>query len=98
MLGFFAVISNLPVFSFQASEVSLGFTVSGLIVLLLGFYVQEDELAFWSIRSNISKRLRRGIGISLLAFVFLFFVPIIYTTVWPCNGLFVYRTRMVWSQ
>ena len=92
MLGFFVVISNLfdvisnrPVFSFQAGEVSLGFTMSGLIVLLLGFYVQENESAFWSIRSRISKRLRRGIGISLLLFVFVFFVPIIYATVWPCG-------------
>jgi hypothetical protein len=89
LLGFFVVISNLLAFSILEAEVSLGFTVSGLIVLLLSFYVQEDESAFWSIQGNVSKKLRIGIGISSLLFVFLFFVPIIYATVWPCYGYYV---------
>jgi hypothetical protein len=61
------------------SEASLGFLVSGCIVLLLSAYakqVGEQNLGFWSIRNSFSRKLRRIVGIFLLVWAFVFYFPL----------------------
>ena len=62
------------------AEACLGFLVSGTIVVLLSFYakqVGEENLGLWGVRSTLSRKMRRIIGVFLLVWAFVFYFPLI---------------------
>ncbi|MDH2901802.1 MAG: hypothetical protein PXY39_12610 [archaeon] len=60
-----------------AEEACLALVVTGGILVLLSFYITENESAIWSVQSKIAKTIRMGVASFLFSFLFVFFLPLV---------------------
>jgi hypothetical protein len=85
----------LATYELVEAEACLAFVVGGCIVLLLSVYanqVGEENLGMWSIRSSLSRKLRRFVGIFLLVWAFVFYFPL--APVYVGSALFPYTSSL----
>lgn len=82
------LLGSSPPTSLLAKESCLAFILTGGVLVLLSYYIAENEIAIWNVRSRPAKIIRIGVALVIFSFLFVFVLPLIpfKIAVPPCTG------------